>query len=117
MLGFSVRNIDTKKQSFDSLYTRFKLLYGTYPEVIFDVIKRLIKKGLLNEIKEWQIDRIFFMFDFLKNYTSETRSASDFDVDEKTFRKWVWFFLEKMTNINNGIVSVVNHYLVPILIY
>ena len=72
MLGFSVRNIETKKQSFDSLYVHFKLLYGTYPEVIFDMIKGLLKKGLLNEIKEWQIDRIFFMFDFLKNYTSET---------------------------------------------
>ena len=67
--------------------------------------------------KSGKLIAFFFMFDFLKNYTSETRSASDFDVDEKTFRKWVWFFLEKMTNINNGIVSVVNHYLVPILIY
>ena len=45
------------------------------------------------------------MFDFLKNYCIENRCAIDFGIDEKTYRKWVWFYLEKLVKLTNSVVS------------
>ena len=45
------------------------------------------------------------MFDFLKNYCIEHHCAIYFSVDEKTYRKWVWYYLEKVSKITNSVVS------------
>ena len=44
------------------------------------------------------------MFDFLKKYCVEHRWAIDFDVDEKTYRKWVWFYIEKISKLTNIVI-------------
>jgi hypothetical protein len=41
---------------------------------------------------------------FLKCYATEAVHAANVGVDEKTYRKWVWFYLEGITSIQKHIV-------------
>lgn len=42
---------------------------------------------------------LLWMCAFLKSYSSEAVYAAWFKVSEKTFRKWVWLFLEAVAKI------------------
>ncbi len=44
------------------------------------------------------------MFDFLKNYCVECHCAIDFGVDEKTYCKWVWLYIENVSKLTNSVV-------------
>ena len=103
-LGFEIR-LGNESRSNATTRRRFKVLYGTYPEVICDVWNQLILKRLIVKYDKCTLKRFFLMFDFLKNYCIENRCAMDFAIDEKTYRKWVWFFLEKVSHLVKYIVS------------
>ena len=103
-LGFEIRRA-IKPRSAQISKKRFKGLYGTYPEVIFYVWDQLIRKNVIEKYDLRRLKRFFFMFDFLKNYCIEHHCAIDFSVDEKTYRKWVWYYLEKVSKITNSVVS------------
>ena len=42
---------------------------------------------------------------FLKKYDSESDSAGRFGVDEKTYRKWIWFIVKEIGKLHPKIVS------------
>ena len=102
-LGFEIRK-SAKPNSVKTSKKRFKALYGTYPEVVFYVWNQLIIKKIIEKYDLNRLKRFFFMFDFLKNYCVEHRCAIDFGVDEKTYRKWVWFYIEKVSKLTNSVV-------------
>ena len=102
-LGFEIR-CASKPRSAHVAQKRFMGLYGTYPEVIFYVWNQLILKNIIEKHDLNRLKRFFFMFDFLKNYSIEHLCAIEFGVDEKTYRKWVWYYLEKVLKVTNCVV-------------
>ena len=42
---------------------------------------------------------------FMKSYDTEAALAGTFECDEKTVRKWVWFYIEKISALRNEKVS------------
>ena len=42
---------------------------------------------------------------FLKSYSTETQLASLFGVDEKTYRKWAWFYVISIRKLSRFYVS------------
>lgn len=51
-------------------------------------------------------ERFLYGLLLLKNYdTDENNAARCGSIDEKTFRKWAWWFLEELTNIEDVVVS------------
>ena len=83
-LGFEIR-LGNESRSNATTRRRFKVLYGTYPEVICDVWNQLILKRLIVKYDKCTLKRFFLMFDFLKNYCIENRCAMDFAIDKKTY--------------------------------
>ena len=62
----------------------------------------VLKVGMLVLI----LDRsIFLTIHFLKVYATEENNASHVGADEKTFRKWVWFYAECIANLERNVVS------------
>ena len=102
-LGFEIR-CGNKPRSVQTTKKRFKALYGTDSEVIFYVWNQLIINEIIEKYDKNRLKRFFLMFDFLKNYCIEHRCAMDFGIDEKTYRKWVWFYLEKVSKLTNNVV-------------
>ena len=45
------------------------------------------------------------LLNFLKYHGTETQMASNYDVDEKTYRKWIWFYITAMENVMPIVVS------------
>ena len=44
---------------------------------------------------------------FMKNYETESEGATNFDgVDEKTLRKWVWFYVTGISKLASDVVSL-----------
>ena len=103
-LGFDIQHRKNPR-SVNTVERVFKSLYGTYPEIICYIWNQLILKRLLIKYDKNKLQRFFLMFDFLKNYCVEHRSAVDFGIDEKTYRKWVWFYLEKVSQLAKNVVS------------
>ena len=104
-LEFEIRN-RKKPRSVNTTTKVFKSLYGTYPEIISHVWNQLVLKCLIEKHDKKKLERLFLMFDFLKNYCVEHRCAVDFGIDEKTYRKWVWFYLEKVSQLTKNVVSI-----------
>ena len=103
-LGFDIRH-RKKPRSVNTTKRVFKSLYGTHPEIICSVWNQLILNHLIENSDKNKLERLFLVFDFLKNYSVEHRCAVDFGIDEKTYRKWVWFYLEKMSQLVKNVVS------------
>ena len=43
---------------------------------------------------------------FLKTYDKESNLAAKCDLDEKTYRKWVWYFTDKISWLEAEVVSL-----------
>lgn len=102
-LGFEIR-CASKPRSVQIARKKFKGLYGTYPEVICYVWNQLIVKNVIEKYDVYRLRRFFLTFDFLKNYCIEHLCAINFGVDEKTYRKWVWYYLEKISELTKSVV-------------
>lgn len=61
-------------------------------------------------------EKLLWALQLLKCYT-EDRTGAAFcgGVDEGTYRRWTWFFIDEMSFLENRVVSVVN-YLVSVLL-
>jgi len=79
---------------------RFKSSYGSLPVVLAHIWEDLqtttIPEAKINRAATKHFDRCLMAFYFLKVYPTEKREAGIFNVDEKTGRKWRWYFVEKV---------------------
>jgi len=58
-----------------------------------------------------QIKHIMWSLFFLKNVTTEDVACSRWNVDRKTYRKWIWIYIDKMYFALKFLVSFENRYL------
>lgn len=88
---------------------RFSAHYGVVPliacilwDLLFDWTRPL---------RNCMPHHLLWALHFLVTYDSECVIASRFEVDEKTYRKWLWFMLEGITSLTPQLVSLnVNGY-------
>lgn len=75
---------------------RFKSFFGVTPTVcsiIWEQLKDELPVGSAPKHLLWSLS-------FLKQYTDEHNRHSVFGDDEKTMRKWVWIFVNLLSNMN-----------------
>ena len=65
--------------------------------------------GWLSKVNKANPFHLFWALKFLKNYETESVCAAKFDgVDEKTLRKWVWFYISGISQLASKVVSHFN---------
>lgn len=74
---------------------KFMSFYGISPEIFSILWKRIQGKPAGSEPKH-----LLWCMLFLKNYNKEHINAAITKVDEKTFRLWVWRFVELLADLD-----------------
>lgn len=74
---------------------KFRSFYGIYPEVFSVLWKKITTKPVGSEPKH-----LLWCMLFLKNYNTEHVNCAITKVDEKTFRLWVWRFVELLADLD-----------------
>lgn len=74
---------------------KFISFYGISPEVC-----SLLWKTIQNKPNGSEPKHLLWCMLFLKNYNTEHVNASIVNADEKTFRLWVWRFIELLAKID-----------------
>jgi hypothetical protein len=78
---------------------RFKSFYGSTPTVLAKIYEDLQTTDIVDariNARKHSCDKFLMTAYFFKIYPSEAMMAGTFKVDEKTARKWIWFFAEKI---------------------
>jgi len=85
---------------------QFVSMFGCTLDIVMVVWKKLVLHEMLpNDAK---VKHLLWCLSFLKVYGSEYVMSSMFRCTEKTMRKWVWLFIDKLSSLeivstNNGI--------------
>ena len=95
------------KGSEDIFIRRFRSQFGLDPSNMLILCWLLEKYGQLEfDTKSLQLhlQRLFWALEFLKTYVNEKVFSSKFGIDPKTYRKWIWTYIKKITNIAHRVV-------------
>ena len=88
---------------------RFRSWFGTDSFIVSLIWKMLHFSGWLSKTNKPNPFHLFWALNFLKNYETESVCAAKFDgVDEKTLRKWVWFYISGISQLASKVVSQFN---------
>ena len=83
---------------------RFRTAFGCCSQVC-SLAWLLVVDGWTNRPKQATKIRFLWALSLLKTYDTEANMASNCGVDEKTFRKWAWFFIQELSFRIGDIVS------------
>ena len=87
-------------------YTRcFRSLFGCSPRILTAVFNTLLDQELIS-ISD-KVQHLMWALAFLKSYNAETYFAARYSVSEKTIRKWIWYFLDRLSKLE--VVSVTSY--------
>jgi AraC-like DNA-binding protein len=86
----------------DWFLRRFRSLFGCSPKVLTALFNTLLKQNLISTSAK--VQHLMWALAFLKSYNTESYFAMTYRVSEKTIRKWIWFFLERISQLD--VVSV-----------
>jgi hypothetical protein len=88
---------------------RFREMFGCSAAVVaitWNYIERVIGWTGLKGYRSRKIDHLLWALMFLKVYGKEATLSSLFGgVDEKTYRKWVWLYVEAVSSLESFVVS------------
>ena len=89
---------------------RFRQYFGTTPEICAEIWERLDPFKTIEKVFHGvQIKHLLWALMFMKLYSTESVHASlAGGVDEKTFRKWTWIFVEAISLLEFDVVSSKN---------
>ena len=114
VLTFKDLMIDILQMQPNQLYSgtlnrRFIALFGVLPKVIAKVWELLEEWEILEQLQEgFKKVHLCWAFIYMKVYANETamRQMVGGNPDEKTLRKWIWEFLEAISELEPHLVSV-----------
>ena len=86
---------------------RWKSWFGVTPEIAAEVWC-LLKVDWTNNLTSPNPEHLLWALSLLKTYKKETDYASEVCADEKTFRKWAFFYLEGIAGLASKVVSALN---------
>lgn len=83
---------------------RFISKYGTEPLVVC-VLWRLLQPWKVR-VNGCRLKHLLWALTFMKSYNTESTISSSFHptVDEKTYRKWIWYMLEGISRLTSKVV-------------
>ena len=85
---------------------RFKGWFGTDAKIVALTWAGLFASGWLNYARHPKPVHLLWALLFLQTYSTESILASQAGgVDEKTLRKWVWFYAEGIARLTSKVVS------------
>ena len=86
---------------------RFRYWFGTDAYIVSLIWEMLYMSGwMYSFLTKPNPIHLFWALNFLKNYETESVCASKFGgVDEKTLRKWVWFYIKGISSLASQVVS------------
>jgi hypothetical protein len=76
---------------------RFRSAFGAGIVVVVKLWNLLVDQNLLPA--KPHVRHILWMLAFLKSYLPEEEYRRQYGVTEKTYRKWVWIYMEACSNI------------------
>ena len=83
---------------------QFVALFGTTPDICL-IIWNMLFDGWTKYTTNPKPLHLLWLFRFMKSYNSWDSHATEMTVDSKTFRKWIWFYLEGVSKLIPKVVS------------
>jgi hypothetical protein len=96
-------NIDTQW-----FIRRFRNMFGCSPKVVAALFNTLLQQTLINSNDK--VHHLMWALAFLKSYNTENHFSTMYHVSEKTIRKWIWYFLDRLSQLD-----VVSHWYITII--
>lgn len=101
-----IKFMNGKKKGNDAVYERrCRSLFGLDCRLITIVWSSLEEHGILQSISQKDPIHLLMALHFLKSYGIQTQLASIFSVDEKTYRKWTWTYINAIKKLSPFYVS------------
>ena len=89
----------------DYFIRRFRGWYGIDPAVVVILWNMLETNCTCRKIKSDKIIHLMWALHFLEKYGAEHQHLALFNVDEKTYRKWIWLYIGAISSLVHRIVS------------
>ena len=88
---------------------RFLAAFGAPPHVVSAAWNMIVANGSLDELgpRSRKPVHLLWALMWMKGYATETENASRAKCCETTFRKWSWFYIERLANLDQELVCVV----------
>ena len=85
---------------------RFVSWFGTDAFIVLIIWKFLFKSRWMECINQHKPEHLLWARNYMKTYATEANISSNFGgVDEKTIRKWVWFYICGIADLSCRVVS------------
>jgi hypothetical protein len=97
--------------SVDSIERYYKSIYGVSVAMATLIWNTLVEQELLPDKAQYK--HMFWSLSFIKVYSFESVFVELFNTSDKTFRKWVWEFLKRISVLN--IVSTIDPYVLQMI--
>ena len=91
-----------------TMLNRFRSWFGTSPEICEILWARLNISGWtdFSGVRPAHPMYLLWALLFLKSYGTEALLSAVVGADEKTYRKWVWFYVKGIASLHGSIVSI-----------
>ena len=85
----------------------FQESFGAAPKVVATAWKLIALEGKLDFLGPRSLKPIHLLWAlmFLKGYSTEGPNSARAKCDEKTFRKWTWFYTKCLAELDSKVVS------------
>lgn len=90
-------------------YRKFRAFFGVSPYTC-----EILWISIQNKRQNTEIKHLLWCLFFLKRYNTENVNAAIIGVDEKTFRLWTWYFIEKIAELDVVFFDLSNFSFEPI---
>jgi len=103
MMGFN-------KKGKKAIKHHFMAHFGLDPKMVSIVWQKLAASGWLRfaGVRGAKPEHFLWCLYWFKCYDTEELCAARVGCDEKTFRKWAWFYAEGIANLSSSVVSFQN---------
>ena len=99
---YEASTIITASRSHTTFIRKFRAHFGTTPQICEKLWKMLDPCDQINE--RAKLKHLLWALLFMKIYGTESVLSSLVGVSEKTFRKWVWLFVEAISYLESEVV-------------
>jgi hypothetical protein len=105
-LGLSMMGSSSSRSGTKRKLRRFHSFFGVSPGTVSLIWEMLDRSGWSEKGSVRSPNPIHFLWSLrlLKSYNTEETHAAEAGVDEKTFRKWSWFYLEGIAKLCDYVV-------------
>lgn len=91
---------------YDTKRRRFVSFFGIEACLVSRLWSMLIQHGKLAILRSPKPIHLLWALMFLQVYDTEERNAARCKCDEKTFRKWAWWYAEAVADLDEYVVSL-----------